>query len=573
MSKLKITFAILKDVMRSAPGSLIVTAVMYLIMALVPSAQVILTARLFDAINAANWQDAKFTALWFLVSILVYSGAEFVYSIAMNAGLYEKTNAYFKVKLYTKMARLPFIALEDPAVLATKERAEKAISSEVLPSVLHKLLTLTQAIVTMVSVSAVLAGYSLWLLIFPAASVVPYLIIRLIRGKEFYNMQYFQSDKRRLQEYLVSLFRTPASVREMRALGFGEYLADKFVQVRTDVDREAKAFEARERRSVLLCDIIKVLGYGASAVLALVLLGIEVLTVGAFGAALRTISQMQNSLLDVFTELGKLPRQYAIAADYYALFEIPDMPTGATPPKFSDEIRLENISFTYPGSHRPALENVNLSIKKGRTIALVGANGSGKTTLSRVLMGMYPACSGRLTYDGEEVTSAYELFSAVAQDFVKYQDTVEGNIAIARAGEKAEIPEFLAAHGLEGTVESLGGLEQMLGTEFEGRELSGGQWQQLAIARGLYKDSELLILDEPTAALDPITEYEVLNRFLEISAGRTSVIVSHRIGLCTRVDQIIVMASGRVAEVGTHEELMSKQGLYHEMFTAQQQWY
>ncbi len=238
----------------------------------------------------------------------------------------------------------------------------------------------------------------------------------------------------------------------------------------------------------------------------------------------------------------------------------------------AESITLENVSFKYPNSDKYALSFINLAVRKGEKIAILGENGSGKTTLSKVLLGLYPAEQGQILYDGKAITdftkeSFYAGISAIAQDFVSYNLTVRENVAISDIARIDDDPAIQATLSDAGMVEN--NLDAMMGREFGGKELSGGQWQKLAIARGLFKESEIILLDEPTSALDPLIETEILTKFIKAAEGKTALIISHRIGLCKLVDRIVVMKDGRVAETGTHSELIASSGKYAKLYKSQ----
>ncbi|MGN0182010.1 MAG: ABC transporter ATP-binding protein [Candidatus Ornithomonoglobus sp.] len=234
-----------------------------------------------------------------------------------------------------------------------------------------------------------------------------------------------------------------------------------------------------------------------------------------------------------------------------------------------------------PNYHKPAIDNINLTIKKGEHIVVVGENGSGKTTLSKLITACYEPEWGYITIDGQNISdlrkkSYLEQFSIVCQNFVRYNMTLRENIAMSDTKAMQDDERLKAAArcaGVDDTVEIIGGYDTQLGREFGGVELSGGQWQKLAIARGLFRDAPIIILDEPTAALDPLVEYEILTDFTEMTKDRTSIIISHRIGICAKADRIIVMKDGQIAEEGAHKELIEKGGEYSRMWSAQADWY
>jgi len=252
----------------------------------------------------------------------------------------------------------------------------------------------------------------------------------------------------------------------------------------------------------------------------------------------------------------------------------------ALPDIASYGIQAENVSFTYPGADKPAVSGVNLNIRPGELVAVVGENGSGKTTLSKLLMGLYVPDKGCVTIGGRDasttdVKSLVSKTGAVFQNFIKYTAmTLSDNVRIS-SPDKEYTPENISSALSDCSLNANDektfpqGLETMLGREFNGSELSGGQWQRLATARGLYRDSDWLVLDEPTSAIDPLEEDRLYRRFAELAKGKTALLITHRLGSARIANRIIVMDSGRIVEEGRHEELLAKKGKYTEMWEAQ----
>ena len=271
-----------------------------------------------------------------------------------------------------------------------------------------------------------------------------------------------------------------------------------------------------------------------------------------------------------------------VVSEYYDYFAIPVEKNGAKQYEtFQYMIAVEEAHFSYKGSEREALCGLNLEIRKGEHVVIVGENGLGKTTLSKLLTGAYLPSAGKVTYDGHATEefdrkSLYAHISMVQQDFVRYRFTLRENIGIAnlaRMGDDKAMEELLGRTAGEELIRRAGGLDAQLGREFGGQELSGGEWQKAAIARGLWKDSDIIILDEPSSALDPLAEYELLSQFGEMIQGKTSVIISHRVGICRTADKIIVMKDGRAVECGRHEELLQAGGEYAHIWQEQAKWY
>jgi len=249
------------------------------------------------------------------------------------------------------------------------------------------------------------------------------------------------------------------------------------------------------------------------------------------------------------------------------------------PAELSGSIMVENLSFTYPGNSMPAVSNVSFEIRKGEILALAGPNGSGKSTLVRLLTRLYDPDEGTIRYDGTDIrhTDPEEYrrcFSVVFQDFMLYNLDAGENIRLGNIAEKEpvkRIRDAALASGVHDLLENLPrGYKTVIGNLFDdSRELSWGEWQKIALARALFRDSPVLILDEPSSALDADTEYEIFSRFRDIVRGRTSILISHRFSNVSLADRIIVLDSGRIVETGSHEELMARRGAYYNMYVKQ----
>lgn len=329
-------------------------------------------------------------------------------------------------------------------------------------------------------------------------------------------------------------------------------------------------------------DIFRVFCYMLGLVISVWLVFNETITIGQFGACIAAFLTMQWRMQSFAVSYAYIAISQKYVEDLFDFFAI--KPEERDENEFTgikDSLELKNVSFRYPNTDEDALNGINLTIRKGEKIALIGENGSGKTTLSKLMLGLYPPSAGEITLDGEDLKaynlkSFYEHFSMVSQDFVKYALLLRENVAlgdIAKINEDEPITTTIERASAEEVLERTGGLDGMLGREFEGTELSGGQWQKLAIARGLFKDYDFIVLDEPTSALDPIVETDIFKKFLDAMDNKTALIISHRVGLCRLADRIVVLKDGEICEVGSHDELMAKQGHYYELFTSQQMWY
>ena len=318
-----------------------------------------------------------------------------------------------------------------------------------------------------------------------------------------------------------------------------------------------------------------------SIVITIMLLLHKVLDFGILAAALAAVTSFQTAAKYFLISLGRIPECAAFVKDYYDFMDMEEPVQGTEKfyPDF-DRIKLQQVCFSYPSQTDQAVSNLSFEIERNEVVVIVGNNGSGKTTLVKLLTGLYKAQQGQIYYGTQDLASLdpeefYKHVSLVSQDFIKYELSVRENVGIGdgkNMEDTDKICKLLKQVGLK-EFTSRDSVNQLLGSEFGGRDLSTGQWQKLAIARGILKESSVIFLDEPTAALDPLMETSILKMFLQIAQGKTAIIVSHRIGICKNVDKIIVMKDGEIAEIGKHQELLDKRGEYYRLYTMQQKWY
>jgi len=580
---MKYIIKIFKSIFKWMPFSALITMFDYFYGSFTPAVITFISVRFFDsAMQVLNGNPVQYDlylyAGLYLGIYLINDLLSYVRSITLNAGIYEKGTAFFRMELYEKLAKLPLITFENADILNKKERVERAVNDETLSAIFNHSFRFLRSGIQVLGIAAVMSAYSIWLLPLSLLSVLPYLFARIIRGKEFYYIKSRQAKKTRLLSYLWGLFNSRQSIKEMRIMGFDGYITDKWRNVRDEVNEELWAAEKKDAVSLLICDVFRIIGYGISVVIVLILALRGTVSVGVFGAAIGAFLGLQNSMQNFLTGFGRFSEWILYAKDYYEFLGMPEEKNGTEEYRgLNENITLENINFKYPNSENYALKQINLSVKKGEKIAVIGENGCGKTTLSKILLGLYPAESGQVLYDKKPVEdftkdSLNVKISAIAQDFVSYNLTVRENIAISdisRLNDDNGIESALKNAGVDENIK----IDDIMGLEFGGKELSGGQWQKLAIARGLFKNSELIILDEPTSALDPLIETEILSQFIKAAQNKTAIIISHRVGLCKLVDRIIVMQNGEIAEDGPHEELLAKNGEYAKLYNSQAKWY
>ena len=529
------------------------------------------------SVNGIYWYGGLF-----LLGYAVKQLFQYISSITINAGVYEKVTSISNRKLYEKCASLPLIDYENSDTMNRKVRAAECVNREIVSQLYMMNVTMVMSVMGIISVVAVLSRYSLWFIPISLFSILPYFIVRLLRGKEFYRLKKQQVKKERYKDYLWSLITNKQSVKEMRIMGFGDYIVKQWMYYRDDVNEEMWKLVKKDSLSLLICDFIRILGYGICIAISFALTINDKISVGVFGACITAFASVQNQTKSFLIELGGMPEKINYAKDYFSFIDAEEDGNKNAFHEVGEiqKIELQEVGFCYPNSDHQALKGVSIQISPGEKIAIIGENGSGKTTLAKLLMGIYKPDTGHVSINGVAIqdlerNSYLKKISLISQSFVRYCMTLRENVAISNLEElpnDSAIRDALSDANFRMEDVSLE-LDTMLGKEFDGVELSGGQWQKIAIARGIFKESEVIIMDEPTSAIDPIAETEILKAFLEIAKNKTAIIISHRTGLCTLVDKIAVMKEGNLVEYGSHDSLIKEDKEYARMFHAQKQWY
>lgn len=606
MAPTKVIWRIIKFFFQKIPIESALSSLAYILENLRPAVMTLLSAALFEAAEGCltgSGQTAElyvYTAIMILYFVL-YNIIRSLSSICINAGVYEKAMYLLKDDIVAATAALPLIQFENEEMLARRKRAEECVQNDRIPGIFMLLIVLTTSIAGIVSLLAALWAYHPLLPPIAAASVAQFFVSNWLLERESFALEAAVTQGKRGRDYLWSLFTNLENVREMRVMGFAGYLAGRWKEERDRVNEAQWRLDRKRSRYRLLCDAVKTCGYLTGVALCLWLLGDGAISAPIFGACLVAFASVQDVVGNFFGSAGKIPGFVGLAADYFSFIdssiperqEAAESAESAAPQELSgaiESIELKDISFRYPHSEKEAVKAATLTIRQGQVVSLVGVNGSGKTTLVKLLLGVYEPERGEIRYNGKNLRTIrkealYSRTALLTQDFALYNLFLEENIALAdidRAGDKERIRAALRRVDMEGALDEAGAREDsripgehggILGREFGGPTFSEGQKQRLALARVLFADRELVILDEPTFALDPLQENRILEEFLRLAKGRTTIIISHRVGLCRQVDKIAVMQAGAIAECGSHEELMAKGGEYRKLYDMQSRWY
>lgn len=586
-SKIRVWKDIVRMVCKAVPLNCFLALCLSLLMMLYYTFSVKITAGLFESadvyfrLDAGNYKQVVGFAVLFIMMRLLQSIIIFLNGVNGNVFIYRKATDYFRRLLSQKAARLSPIMYEDTAVNDMFARAQSVVEKERLSDQFEAMLNIINTLFSVFGIAIVLCGYSPVFLVIALPSVFPFFIMRIVRGREFYKMKYFQAKTKRSMDYYWSLLFDKASMKEISTYAFFDYIRNKWAYYRNDVDEKTWEFRKEDSKAMLLMNMISTAGYLLSISSAVWMVWKNSISIGVLGASLSAFLSMQNYTKSFLINLGNLAEDARFAEDYLDFLKLPDAPDGTQVLEcFPNTITLNHVSFQYPNGREDALKDVCLRVSKGESLVLVGENGSGKSTLIKILLGIYECKCGEVLLDGASLSqikkeSLYEKISFMMQDPQKHQTTIREAVALSdvkhmwddqkifKALQQAKIDYILGTAGLD----------TRIGKEFGGIGLSGGEWQRIALARALFKDCDMMILDEPTSAIDPISEMDILKALLEKQKGKTSIIISHRVGICTAADKVAFLKNGRVAEYGSHEELMKLHGEYYSLFTAQSQWY
>lgn len=575
-----------------SPGSHILVLIEEIWQALFHSIAALLLSGFIDTVIAYSQKrvEAKSLLLYALSFASLYVLQELwalVYNGTMNIGMYEKPNNYANLLIAEKASRLRLIEFEDANILNMYKYAKDNIENEYVPYLVMRMIYIFCRFIEITSLTFVISKFD-WRLFFVAGiSVIPYFITRLIRGKEMYKYKSIQIPEERKLDYLWSLFTDKSAGKELRISRSDEYIKEKWLKKNKEVFDPFWKLKKKDAFSVLFCDMLSSLGYGIAVFICLYLALNKTISIGNFGAAIGAFTMIQFCMRNLLEALGSISMYAAHTKHFFDFLDLPEEAPAESKKSAAESndsacslkncIELKNVSFSYPNKYKKAIEDINLSIRKGETIALIGENGSGKTTLSKIILGLYEADEGSVLWDGTDLNfldkdALYKNISLTLQKPVQYNFSLRENVAISdlsRINEEVKIIEALKENDADYLLEKTGGLDGRLGRIFNGAELSGGEWQRLALSRCRFKNADFLVLDEPTSALDPIEESLVLKRFISLIKNKTAVIISHRAGLCRLVDRVALMKEGRLIALGTHDELFSSCEEYRKLYSAQ----
>ncbi|MCL2226675.1 MAG: ABC transporter ATP-binding protein/permease [Oscillospiraceae bacterium] len=446
-------------------------------------------------------------------------------------------------------------------------------------------ITWLQDIITFISIITVLWAVDVWIVIILVAACIPAILISAKFSDEQYWAQGFYVLPWLMSNSAFFEATMSTAINDTRFFGAYPWLRGKFERL----NAEYIGIKNRvTKKHVFFNSLADIFRSGVYVVILLIaarqIFDNPVVGIGAFMLVFTMASQLQDVTARIFTAAAQFSSNAAYMRDFFYLDLLEyEMRGSAAKPQNNFSIQFKDVDFTYPNTERKILQNLNVHIREGEKVAIVGENGSGKTTFVSLLCALYKPDNGDVTMGGESIydniSKMRKALSAVFQDFARYETTIRANIVISDLGRGESDEQIRTAAENTGAWEFIeaqdNGLDEVVGTfSPSGNNLSGGQWQKVALTRCIYRsDAKIMILDEPTAALDPVAEAELYRHFTDIIGDRTTILISHRLGITQLVDRVLVFDDGRIVEDGTHSELLEKDGLYARMYHAQAQWY
>lgn len=501
------------------------------------------------------------------------------YSDSLLANRYTQ---HVSVRVMEQAARLDLTTYENPIFYDRLERARVQATDRL--AMIQQMGRLFQQVITTLVFSAALAAASPWLVLLLAIGVLPSFLGETHYAFLGYAKNFRQTPAKRQMDYLRQVAGSREGAKEVKLFGLNKFFTDRFQALANAIYLEDVALSRSKLIVGGLLGIIGTLGYyGAYVYVIIRTLGGRY-DIGEFTFLTASIQQASSNLQQVFSTASGIADQALFLTDLLAFFEmeptVVSKPNGVhAPVPIRRGFEFRNVSFAYAGTSRNVLSNFNLTLAPGERIALIGENGQGKTTVVKLITRLYDPTEGQILLDGidlreYQLADLHRQIGVIFQDFMRFEMTAKENIAVGRVETAYADGEIeLAAHKslADTVVDKLeGGYDQMLGRRFEGGvELSGGEWQKIALARAYLRDAQLLILDEPTAALDARSELEVFERFAELTQGKMALLISHRFSTVRMADRIVVLSGGKLVEQGNHKSLMEEGGLYASMFEMQ----
>jgi ATP-binding cassette, subfamily B, bacterial len=563
------------------------TVLLRLVAAVIPVGQLWVGKLIVDqVVHAITGHSAGSNRIWTLVGYEVgLAVLSDLLSRAINlcdSLLGDKFTNHISLRLMEHANRLDLVSFEDPVFYDKLERARRQTTARL--GMLAVLAGMGQQVITLLSLSAAVVSFSAWFLVLLVIAILPAFLGETRFAMLAYSMLYRWTPERRELDYLRMLGASNQSAKEVKIFGLGQHLADRSRSLFDRFYAENKALAIKRAASGSLLNLLPTAGYYAAYIVILIRTLSGALSLGSLTFLAGAFARSRTLIESLFSSLNNIAEQALYIKDLFDFFETKPTitsPVGAlaAPRPIRSGFEFRDVSFAYPGSDHQVLRGVSFRFDAEERIALIGENGAGKTTLVKLLARLYDPTAGAILLDGVDlreydVDSLRKEIGVIFQDYMRYDMIARENVGFGRIEEledQARIQEAARKSLAEPMIAQFaGGYQQMLGRRFEnGIDLSAGQWQKIALARAYMRDAQVLILDEPTASLDARAEFEVFQRFAELTRDHMAVLISHRFSTVRMADRILVLAGGEIVEQGTHQQLLAASGRYAELFELQ----
>ncbi|WDF50306.1 ABC transporter ATP-binding protein [Paenibacillus sp. KACC 21273] len=570
------------------PSSFIWYMICKLIISVLPPIVVLLNKKVIDSIS--NIHDQPYLLTLTIQLVIAVFLIQYISSLVNSFGDYIFTkisrdvNFVLKKLLYEKILKIPYEEYEDSKFFDDISLSNIAISTSGI-NVIQNIITIIGSIISLLGMLGILLTIHWTMPLALFISTLPGIILLFAVKTKSYNISKETALKSRELDYTSDLFLNRSIIKEIKIYNTGEYLLNKWKTLFQYIQTHNLKLAFWEFKTTTFAVFVL---QASSLVVSLLLIkqiSSNMLTVGDYVALLGAVTSVQGIFGMIGGSLGSIFETaiYNNSLIKVLNYELKNQIINNISSNKFEKLDINNLTFVYPQTDKKVLKNISMRIKKGENIAIVGHNGSGKTTLLNCLLGLYSATDGQIKLNNHNIeeidkVNLYNIMSAIFQDFGRYKYTVRENLSfgdLEKFNKDSELFDNLKKVDLYHKIINFDKkLDTYLTKEMpNGSELSGGEWQKLAIARGFLKNTDLIILDEPTAALDPISELNIFEVFYKLAKNKTIITISHRLGPTRLADRIIVMDNGEIYEEGSFDELMSKKGMYYEMYLSQANWY
>ncbi|MHB1673988.1 MAG: ABC transporter ATP-binding protein [Acidobacteriaceae bacterium] len=578
---------VMRMVWECGPKTVIWSMALRVALALMPVAILEVSRWLINAIVMFRHQHTALPQFFWWIVVLEFALASLAALLSRGVGFCDSLLGdlylqHISVRVIEHASKLDITAFENPDFYDRLERAKAQATDRI--AMIQMVGTLIQLVLTTISLSLLIAKYSPWLLLLLIAGTIPALLGESHFAFLGYAKNFMQTPLRRKMDYLRDLGGSKEAAKELKLFGLRDFLIESFSGMANTIFDQNVDLSKRKLAAGTFLSLLATAGYYSAYALVLWDTIRGRFEIAVLVILTTAILQVSANLQQIFVNASGVADQALFLTDLLGFFAmeptVRSKPNAIKIPRpIRQGVEFRNVSFAYPGTTRLVLKDFNFHLRPGDRVALIGENGQGKTTIVKLITRLYDPTEGQILIDGVDLRE-YDMedlcheIGVIFQDYMRYEMTARDNIAVGRIEERDRLDRIEQAAQMSLADEVIArlpaGIDQQLGRRFEGGvDISGGEWQRMALARAYLRDAQLLILDEPTAALDARSEQEVFQRFAELTKGKMALLISHRFSTVKMTDRIVVLSHGVLTEEGTHEELIRHGGLYAEMFEMQ----